>query len=124
MNSLPLHVVVKQLANTRWSTVTEPLLRTIHDTLYITNTNLMLKTLTIPKYLKDIDKKLVDIDVTYSYEDVGLSNPILVIDEVFVLGVNITELLTDKALEQIENEAERFLLAENLSSTIAAKFGG
>ena len=123
MNSLPLHVVVKQLANTRWSTVTEPLLRTIHDTLYITNTNLMLKTLTIPKYLKDINKKLVDIEVTYSYEDVGLSNPILVIDEVFVLGVNITELLTDKAFEQVENEAERLLLAEHLSSTIAAKFG-
>lgn len=123
MNSLPLHVIIKQLANTPWSTLPEPLLRTIHNTRYTTGTNLMLKTLTIPKYLKDINKKLVDIDVTYSYEDVGLSNPILVIDEVFVLEVNITELLTVKALEQIEKEAERFLLEENLSSTIAAKFG-
>lgn len=122
--ALPLHVIVKQLANTPWSTLPEPLLRTIHDTLYTTGTNLMLKTLTISKYLKDINKKQVDIDVTYSYEDVGLSNPILVIDEVFVLGVNITELLSDKAREQIEKEAERFLLGENLSSTIAAKFGG
>lgn len=124
MNNLPLHVVVKQLANTPWSTLPEPLLRTIHDGLYTTGTNLMLKTLTIPKYLKDINKKLVDIDVTYSYEDVGLSNPILVVDEVFVLGANITELLTDKALEQIENEAERLLLEENLPSILAAKFGG
>jgi len=124
MHSLPLHVIIKQLANTRWSTVSEEVLRTIHDTLYTEGTNLMLKTLTIPKYLKDINKKLVNIDVTYSYEDVGLSNPILVVDEVFVLGVNITELLTDKAREQIENEAERLLLEENLSSTIAAKFGG
>ena len=124
MNSLPLHVVIKELANTRWSTVTEEILRTIHNTLYTTGTNPMLKTLTIPKYLKDINKKTVDIDVTYSFEEVGLSNPILVIDEVFVLGVNITELLTDKVFEQIEKEAERLLLEENLSSTLAAKFGG
>lgn len=106
--TLPLHVVVKELANTRWSTVSEEVLRNIHNTLYTTNT--MLKTLIIPNYLKDTNGKSIDIDVTYSYEDVGLTNPILVVDEVFVLGVNITELLTDKALEQIENEAERFLL--------------
>ena len=121
---IPLHVIIKDLANTKWSTLPEHLLRTTHNSIYdINSTEPRLKTLTIPILFKTAGGKFTSLEVTYQYEDVGLSKPTLIIDEVFHLGVNISEFLSDKAIEDIASEAEAFLLNESISSEILAKAG-
>lgn len=123
MNTLPLHVVIKQLANTAWSKLPEAVLRSIHTQLQTIETT-ALQTLTIPKYVpSNISGKFSDLEVTYEWEDIGLLKPVLVIDEVFLEGVNLTELLSEKAMEDIAQEAEALLQREADASEILAKVG-
>jgi hypothetical protein len=124
MNTLPLHVIIKQLANTSWSKLPEATLRSIHTQLQNTIMTTTLKTLTIPKYVpSNISGKFSDLEITYEWEDVGLLKPILQIDEVFLEGVNLTELLSKKALEDIASKAEALLQREEEASEILAKVG-
>jgi len=112
-----LHVIVKELANTAWSRLPEELLRNVHETIYpTTGLETRLKTLTLPKFLKTSTGQFASLEITYQFEDVGLNEQILIVDEVFHNGSNITELLSEKALEDIANEAEVFLKNESLSA--------
>jgi hypothetical protein len=115
MKELPLHVIIKELANTPWSKLPEDCLRSIHTQL-IPNVGVgKLRTLIIPRYVVTaISGKFSDLEVTYQFEDAGLLKPILIVDEVFLGEVNITELLSEKAMEDIACEAEALLKREAL----------
>ena len=115
MNEKELHVIVKELANTRWSLLNEEILRSLHSQLYGVQVEPSLRRVTLNKYVRTSTKGVYsDLEVTYRYEDIGLCKPILVVDEVFLDESNLTEFLSDKVIEDIAKEVEAMVeIADN-----------
>jgi hypothetical protein len=110
--TVPLHVIIKELANTSWSLLPEELLRKLHEQATAVHVPGLAK-LTLPNYVPTTVKgKFCDLDITYEWEDVGLLKPILVVDEIFLEGINLTELLSEASVEAIAQEAEALLEKE------------
>lgn len=110
MSNPPLHVIIKQLANTSWSKLDEELLRNIHKQLKEAPMKPKLFNVTIPAFIPTVSGKAKDVDVTYSYEHFGEEDTV-VLDEVFCEGLNLTEFLSDEVLMRLEVEVEKLIEA-------------
>lgn len=110
MKELPLHVVIKELANTPWSKLPENCLRNIHTQLTQVDTECKLKVLIIPGYVKtNVSDVFSDIKITYQLEKELEDGYKVILDEIFLGDNVITNLLSEKAKADIVYEAEAIL---------------
>jgi hypothetical protein len=74
--------------------------------------------ITIPNYVPTVNKaQHHDLEVTYTIEDDG----VIVIDEVFCNGGNITELLTETTFSSLSTEVKVLLKNEEIEARLALR---